>query len=160
MPFFNKQKRRKDDALTESADFHNHKLRSLYTPSSSSLDKMKPQETFQMIEFPPASEGKYHRGYQMGRPALVRKGGQYRISYKGENFYILPGRPTFCFSQTTTTTIVMIIIIMIEEGCFVNNDFISSAINSFLQSMPAQHWPNFVFAICLHLHVKEPYLTL
>lgn len=44
---------------------------------------MKSQDTFQMVEFPDAGEGKLHRGYQMGRPALVRKGGQYRISYKG-----------------------------------------------------------------------------
>ncbi|XP_045173472.1 ATP-sensitive inward rectifier potassium channel 11-like [Mercenaria mercenaria] len=45
---------------------------------------MKTQERFQMVEFPEMSQdGKLHRGYQMGRPALVRKGGQYRISYKG-----------------------------------------------------------------------------
>ncbi|KAL4223247.1 inward rectifier potassium channel [Mactra antiquata] len=44
---------------------------------------MKDQDSFQMVEFPDVSNGKPHRGYQMGRPALVRKGGQYRISYKG-----------------------------------------------------------------------------
>jgi len=44
---------------------------------------MKNQDSFQMVEFPEVGEGKSHRGYQMGRPALVRKGGQYRIAYKG-----------------------------------------------------------------------------
>lgn len=44
---------------------------------------MKDQDNFQMVEFPELVDGKLNRGYQMGRPALVRKGGQYRISYKG-----------------------------------------------------------------------------
>ncbi|WAR03126.1 KCNJ5-like protein [Mya arenaria] len=44
---------------------------------------MKTQDSFQMVEFPEVEDGKVLRGYQMGRPALVRKGGQYRISYRG-----------------------------------------------------------------------------
>ena len=49
-------------------------------------DDMKDQDTFQMMEFPEVEDGKVLRGYQMGRPALVRKGGQYRIAYKGTHW--------------------------------------------------------------------------
>ncbi|KAL5016790.1 hypothetical protein ScPMuIL_006379 [Solemya velum] len=41
----------------------------------------------QMIEFPPPPESpqreKYTKGYQFGRPSLVKKSGHYRVSYKG-----------------------------------------------------------------------------
>ncbi|KAK3604040.1 hypothetical protein CHS0354_006719 [Potamilus streckersoni] len=43
---------------------------------------------FQMVEFADSAESadgsnSFYRGYQMGRPSLVRKGGKYRIAYKG-----------------------------------------------------------------------------
>ncbi|KAL3856938.1 hypothetical protein ACJMK2_011644 [Sinanodonta woodiana] len=50
------------------------------------LDEEK--SDFQMVEFSDSIESandssSLYRGYQMGRPSLVRKGGKYRIAYKG-----------------------------------------------------------------------------
>lgn len=45
------------------------------------------KQTEQLLEFPPLNDNKEERplknGYQLGRPALLKKSGKYRVSYKG-----------------------------------------------------------------------------
>ena len=86
VPYFGKTKREKNASLTHTTKLTKIKSRSIFS-SISGINNMKKPDSVQMVEFPPATGGKgvglFNQGYQMGRPVLVRKGGQYRISYKG-----------------------------------------------------------------------------
>ena len=86
IPFFPKVKERNNASLKNTAKLIKVKPRSLFG-SCNGINKMKTPDSVQMMEFPPVNEkkglGPFDQGYQMGRPVLVRKGGQYRISYKG-----------------------------------------------------------------------------
>ena len=87
IPFFPKIKTEKNVSLKNAAKLYKIRSRSHYS-SISNVSRMKTPDSVQMMEFPPVTDSKIpglynHQGYQMGRPALVRKGGQYRISYKG-----------------------------------------------------------------------------
>ena len=85
IPFFPKIKERNNAPLRNTSKLIKVTPRSLFR-SSNSINNMKTPDSVQMMEFPPASDkkglGLFDQGYQMGRPVLVRKGGQYRISYK------------------------------------------------------------------------------